>query len=50
LVFGITGERIMALVKKFALAGLFAALGVVLYRFGRIVYRVLTEKPAPRKH
>ena len=36
----------MGIAKKIALTGLVAAVGLVAYRFGRIVFRVVTEKPA----
>jgi hypothetical protein len=36
----------MAIIKKIALTGLLAAVGVVLYRFGRIVVRVLRAESA----
>ena len=36
----------MALIKKIAFTGLMAAVGVVLFRLGRIVLRAVFEKPA----
>lgn len=39
----------MSIAKKIALTGLLAAVGVVLYRFGRIVARVLREEFAPHR-
>jgi hypothetical protein len=41
-------ETIMAIIKKIALTGLLAAVSVVLFRFGRIVVRVLRQELAPR--
>jgi hypothetical protein len=39
----------MAIIKKIALTGLLAAVGVVLFRFGRIVTRVLRAESASGK-
>ena len=36
----------MSIVKKIAFTGIMAALGIVAFRFVRIVYRAVTEKPA----
>ncbi|MCD6023991.1 MAG: hypothetical protein K0Q91_907 [Fibrobacteria bacterium] len=42
-------ETIMAIIKKIAVTGLLAAVGVVLFRFGRIVVRVLRQESASHR-
>jgi hypothetical protein len=39
----------MAIIKKIAVTGLLAAVGVVLFRFGRIVVRVLRQESASHR-